>query len=70
MFVKRQRLRTQYQSTTHQLIIHHPFTGTFTGTFSGPSREWVCNTRLQNSCFVSKTLRPLLLTRTPLSPVA
>jgi hypothetical protein len=32
MFVKHQRLRTQYQSTTHQLLIHHPFTGTFTGT--------------------------------------
>jgi hypothetical protein len=32
MFVKHQALRTQYQSTTHQLLIHHPFTGTFTGT--------------------------------------
>ena len=25
---KHQRLRTQYQSTTHQLLIHPPFTGT------------------------------------------
>ena len=32
MFVKHQRLRTHYQSTTHQLLIYHPFTGTFTGT--------------------------------------
>jgi hypothetical protein len=32
MFVKHQRLRTQYQSTTHSLLIHHQFTGTFTGT--------------------------------------
>ena len=35
MFVKHQRLRTQYQTTTHQSLIHHPFTGIFTGTFFG-----------------------------------
>jgi len=33
MFVKHQRLRIRYQSTTHQLHIYRPFTGTFTGTF-------------------------------------
>ena len=32
MSVKHSTLRTQYQPTTHQLHIHHPFTGTFTGT--------------------------------------
>ncbi len=29
VIVKHQTLLSQYQSNTHQLLIHHPFTGTF-----------------------------------------
>jgi hypothetical protein len=33
LFCQAPLLRTQYQSTTHQILIYYPFTGTFTGTF-------------------------------------
>jgi hypothetical protein len=32
-FVKYSALLTKYQSATHQLLSHYPFTGTFAGTF-------------------------------------
>ena len=30
MFVKHSTLRTQHQATTHKILIHCPFTGSFT----------------------------------------
>ena len=59
MFVKHQRLHTKYQSITHQLLIHHPFTGTFTGTkiITNPIDSSPINTALARACGWLRSLR-------------
>jgi hypothetical protein len=64
MFVKHQRLRTQYQSTTHQLLIHHPFTGTFTGTCRIVNIFVKDGSQPRNWVFPKKSLYPLATART------
>jgi hypothetical protein len=51
-FCQAPSLRTNKPSNTHQLLIHHPFTGTFTGTKNITNRliRRYINTALAHAC--------------------